>query len=124
MGDRIAILREGGRLAQYATPAELLARPADDFVAAFVGTDRALKRLALCTLADLELIAANGARPNGHRVGLRTNVRDALSLMLAAGGGPLTVVDDGDRVAGLVTMDLIGGVLVDAVPEPPGREAE
>ena len=33
MGDRIAILREGGRLAQYATPAELLARPADDFVA-------------------------------------------------------------------------------------------
>ncbi len=124
MGDRIAILREGGRLAQYATPAELLARPADDFVASFVGADRALKRLALSTLADLELIAPNGARTNGHRVGLGTNVRDALSLMLAAGGGPLTVVDDGDRVAGLVTMELIGGVLVDAVPEPPRRAGE
>ena len=47
MGDRIAILREGGRLAQYATPAELLMAPADDFVEDFVGADRALKRLAL-----------------------------------------------------------------------------
>ena len=40
MGDRIAILREGGVLAQYAPPDELLAAPADDFVAQFVGVDR------------------------------------------------------------------------------------
>ncbi|MEA2297628.1 MAG: osmoprotectant transport system ATP-binding protein [Solirubrobacteraceae bacterium] len=114
MGDRIAILREGGHLAQYATPAEILARPADDFVARFVGVDRALKRLALSTLADLELVAPNGAaRANGHRVPLATNVRDALSLMLAAGGGPLTVVDDAEKVAGLVTIDLLGRLLAD-----------
>jgi osmoprotectant transport system ATP-binding protein len=123
MGDRIAILRKGGRLAQYATPAELLAHPADDFVAQFVGADRALKRLALSTVADLELIAPNGTRPSGERVGLQTNVRDALSVMLAAGGGPLTVVDDGDRVAGLVTMELIGRVLAEA-PGPNGRAAD
>ncbi|MGI8802332.1 MAG: ABC transporter ATP-binding protein [Solirubrobacteraceae bacterium] len=121
MGDRIAILREGGQLAQYATPTELLARPADDFVAQFVGADRALKRLALSTLADLRLIAPNGTPANGHRVALRTNVRDALSLMLAAGGGPLTVVDDADRVRGLVTIDLVGRMLADAEPEPTGR---
>jgi osmoprotectant transport system ATP-binding protein len=55
MGDRIAILREGGILAQYATPAELLMAPADGFVEDFVGADRALKRLALLRVADIDL---------------------------------------------------------------------
>jgi osmoprotectant transport system ATP-binding protein len=55
MGDRIAILREGGVLAQYATPAELLMSPADDFVEDFVGADRALKRLALMRVRDVDL---------------------------------------------------------------------
>src|SRR6202035_5858999 len=50
MGNRIAILREGGVLAQYDTPREILTLPADDFVARFVGADRGLKRLALSTL--------------------------------------------------------------------------
>jgi osmoprotectant transport system ATP-binding protein len=54
MGDRIAVLREG-RLAQYATPAELLMAPADDFVEDFVGADRALKRLALMRVSDIDL---------------------------------------------------------------------
>src|SRR4051794_35275856 len=57
MGDRVAIMREGGRLAQYGPPEEILSRPADDFVAQFVGSDRALKRLALARLGDLELSA-------------------------------------------------------------------
>ena len=47
MGDRIAILQVGGKLAQYAPPAELLLNPANPFVEDFVGADRALKRLAL-----------------------------------------------------------------------------
>ena len=55
MGDRIAVLREGGRVAQYATPAELLMAPADDFVEDFVGADRALKRLALLRVSDIDL---------------------------------------------------------------------
>ena len=55
MGDRIAILRKGGHLAQYATPAELLMAPADDFVEDFVGADRALKRLALMRVRDINL---------------------------------------------------------------------
>jgi osmoprotectant transport system ATP-binding protein len=55
MGDRIAILKEGGHLAQYATPAELLMAPADGFVEDFVGADRALKRLALLRVADIDL---------------------------------------------------------------------
>jgi osmoprotectant transport system ATP-binding protein len=55
MGDRIAILKQGGRLAQYATPAELLMSPADGFVEDFVGADRALKRLALMRVRDIDL---------------------------------------------------------------------
>ena len=55
MGDRIAVLREGGRVAQYATPAELLMAPADGFVEDFVGADRALKRLALMRVRDIDL---------------------------------------------------------------------
>ena len=55
MGDRIAVLREGGHLAQYATPAELLMAPADEFVEDFVGADRALKRLALMRVSDIDL---------------------------------------------------------------------
>ena len=55
MGDRVAVLREGGVLAQYASPAELLTRPASEFVARFVGADRGLKRLALVTVADVAL---------------------------------------------------------------------
>ncbi len=55
MGDRIAILREGGVLAQYDTPREILTHPADEFVARFVGADRGLKRLALTKVAELKL---------------------------------------------------------------------
>jgi osmoprotectant transport system ATP-binding protein len=55
MGDRIAVMREGGRVEQYATPAELLMAPATEFVEDFVGADRALKRLALMRVADIDL---------------------------------------------------------------------
>ena len=55
MGDRIAVMREGGKVAQYATPAELLMSPADEFVEDFVGADRALKRLALMRVSDIDL---------------------------------------------------------------------
>ncbi|HEV2857767.1 MAG TPA: ATP-binding cassette domain-containing protein [Solirubrobacterales bacterium] len=55
LGDRIAVMREGGRVEQYATPAELLMAPATEFVEDFVGADRALKRLALMRVADIDL---------------------------------------------------------------------
>jgi osmoprotectant transport system ATP-binding protein len=113
MGDRIAILRQGGHLAQYDTPAEILTNPADDFVAEFVGADRALKRLGLATLRDVELVAPNGLRPGADRIAITATVRDALSQLLAAGGRPLTVVDEDDHVSGLVTLELLGGVLTD-----------
>src|SRR3954451_20949227 len=66
MGNRICLLRQGGKLAQYDTPEAILANPADDFVAEFVGADRGLKRLALRRVSDVELLPAdeNGALPS------------------------------------------------------------
>ena len=55
LGDRIAIMREGGYLAQYDTPAEILGNPASPFVADFVGADRALKRLKVTGFEDGDL---------------------------------------------------------------------
>jgi len=110
MGDRIAILREGGRLAQYDTPAEILMNPADEFVAAFVGADRALKRLGLETLAEVELLAADGSAVAGT-VSRDSTVRDALSQLLAQGGRPLRVVDERGREVGRVNLELFAEVL-------------
>jgi osmoprotectant transport system ATP-binding protein len=59
MGDRIAIMREGGVLVQYDTPDRILAEPKDEFVARFVGLDRGLKRLSLSNLSDLSLEEAD-----------------------------------------------------------------
>jgi osmoprotectant transport system ATP-binding protein len=71
LGDKIAILKEGGRLAQYGRPVDILARPADDFVADFVGRERTLKRLALITADSLEVTAGNPVDPDAdaERVG-------------------------------------------------------
>jgi osmoprotectant transport system ATP-binding protein len=112
LGDRIAILREGGTLAQYDTPAEILTAPADEFVAQFVGADRALKRLGLETLAGVELVELSGIDVGDRRVSITTTVRDALSQVLAAGGAPLAVVD-GEETVGAVTLELFGGLLRD-----------
>ena len=52
LGDRIAVLAEGGRLMQYAPPAELLSKPASPTVREFVGTDRGIRRLAVTPVRD------------------------------------------------------------------------
>ena len=100
VGDRIAILREGGVLAQYDTPQTILREPADDFVARFVGADRALKALALRTLAELDLRPA----ADGPRAPRETTLRDALALLVAEHAQTLAVTD-GDTVLGSVTRD-------------------
>jgi osmoprotectant transport system ATP-binding protein len=113
MGDRIAILREGGVLAQYDTPASILSHPADEFVAQFVGADRALKRLSLWTVSDLDLIPPDGTVDAlaAKRVSPQTSARDALSMLLSSNGEPLLVVDGGDGVAGFVTLELLERLL-------------
>jgi osmoprotectant transport system ATP-binding protein len=99
MGDRIAILREGGRLAQYATPAELLMAPADGFVEDFVGADRALKRLALMRVADIDLWEAPLAFPGQATSEVRAKLEGAevpYALVVDAERRPLGWLSDAD----------------------------
>ena len=110
MGDRIAILAEGGRLAQYDTPDQILAEPANEFVARFVGNDRGLKRLSLATLEDLELEPiTNGA--SGPRAPVQTSLRDALSIMLTNRNEPLVATDEQGEPVGLATVDAVSAAL-------------
>jgi len=110
MGDRIAILRPGGRLAQYDTPEAILAGPADDFVADFVGADRGLKRLSLTRLDELPLQPLDGAR--GPMLAGSTTLRDALSTMLSEGSRTVVVVDGDGAPRGSITLDALAERLV------------
>jgi osmoprotectant transport system ATP-binding protein len=110
MGDHIAILAEGGHLAQYDTPDRILAEPANEFVARFVGNDRGLKRLSLATLEDLELEPiTNGA--SGPSAPVETSLRDALSMMLSQRGEPLVALDGAGEPVGLATVDAVSRAL-------------
>jgi osmoprotectant transport system ATP-binding protein len=172
MGNRIAVLRRGGILAQYDTPSAILANPASDFVERFVGADRGLKRLSLARVRELELLepvlvrsgeeraearrrldrldqvehallvdaddrplgwihagdlAGSGpvdpelATPGAPTVQHETTLRDALSVLLASSVQLGVVVDERDRVLGLVSVDAIGERMRAPVESPPGR---
>ncbi len=112
MGDRMAIMRDGGHLAQYGTPEQILARPADDFVARFVGADRGLKRLSLTTLGELDLPACNGHRPR-LRLPATMSARDALSALLTDGGSDALVVAEDGTALGVASIAVLGRVLAD-----------
>jgi osmoprotectant transport system ATP-binding protein len=117
LGDRIAILREGGVLAQYDTPDAILASPADDFVARFVGADRGLKRLALRRLDEIDLDPAEGADEAELRLQASTTLRDALSQLLTAGERQCLVVDAAGNVVGVLTIDHVSALLSAREPE-------
>jgi osmoprotectant transport system ATP-binding protein len=109
MGDRIAVLRHGGDLAQFATPAELLMHPADEFVEQFVGADRALKRLSLMRVRELDLrvLLPDNERNGQVRIADDTPVRDALAELLQSGRPEGIVVDAEGRERGVISIELI-----------------
>jgi osmoprotectant transport system ATP-binding protein len=90
MGDRIAILREGSEIAQYDTPENVLAAPADDFVREFIGGRAALRRLNLAKLAR-EHLSAWPALDSDQPV---ATARE----QLLASGAPAVLVLDGHSV--------------------------
>jgi osmoprotectant transport system ATP-binding protein len=93
MGDRIAVMQVGGKLAQYAPPAELLMSPASQFVEDFVGADRALKRLALQRVRDIDLWSVATCRVGEPTAEVRKRLADAdLDIPL--------LVDERQRPAG------------------------
>jgi osmoprotectant transport system ATP-binding protein len=110
MGDRIAILAQGGVLAQYDTPDAILAQPADDFVVRFIGEDRALRRLALLRVGELELDGAADA--DGLPVASAgMNARNALALMLESRASAVRVVGDDGTTRGVLRLDRLQELL-------------
>ena len=102
LGDRIAVLSQGGKLEQADSPADLLGRPASSFVREFVGADRGIRRLAVTPVTRdmLEpLTADDDAHPAAE---LGTSLYDAFATMLVTNSDYLRLTDGGKPV-GLLT---------------------
>ncbi|MCT7356239.1 ABC transporter ATP-binding protein [Streptomyces sp. 15-116A] len=119
LGTMVAVLREGGRLAQYAPPAELLSAPADGFVEDFLGADRGIRRLSFFPSATLEL-TTDAVIP-----------ADAGAERVAASGAPHLLVTDADgrplgwtdrRAASAGTIDT-GQLVPHGRPFVPGTDS-
>ena len=113
MGDVVAVMQQGGILAQFAPPAEILSNPASDFVARFVGADRGLKRLSLTRVRDLELPMPVTARPGERAHEARQRVRESDFPYLL-------LVDEEQRPLGWILLDRIplGGTLDTSLATP------
>jgi osmoprotectant transport system ATP-binding protein len=120
MGDRIAVMREGGRVEQYATPAELLMAPATEFVGDFVGADRALKRLALMRVSDINLWEA----PLAHVGQSTAEVRAKLASPEVEVPYPLLVDSERRPLGWLTGRDLAADVVPRQADAPLGPVLE
>jgi len=106
LGDRIAIFGEGSRLAQFATPLEILSAPADDYVRSFVGSGAAIRRLGLLRVAD---IPGGGTPPSDGAVRVTEDhtVYAALEKMLESGTDRMVVGGNGRGERSLTLRDLL-----------------
>ncbi len=107
LGDRIAILREGGVLEQVGSPSEVLAAPASPFVADFVGADRGLKRLAVTGIDPTKL--ERPPQQNAEslpEVPATSTLKDALSQLLLSDRG-MVAVRDGEQLRGVLTAEAL-----------------
>jgi osmoprotectant transport system ATP-binding protein len=102
MGDRIAILKEGGVLQQYDTPARVLAEPATPFVAEFLGPDRGQKRLSVVHIDPGRLEKATMYRTDAQ-VPVDAMLADALSAMLLHDTDRVKVNRNGE-IVGVLTL--------------------
>jgi len=106
IGDKIAVLQTGGKLAQFATPGELLMYPNGQFVEDFVGADRALKRLALQRVRDIDLWTAATVRVGEPVAEAKTKIADSdISIAL--------LVDDDRRPVGWLSDAALAGERVE-----------
>ncbi|HST49451.1 ABC transporter ATP-binding protein [Jatrophihabitans sp.] len=120
LGDQVAVLRVGGRLAQLAAPAQLLSEPADAFVASFVGRDRGYRALGFTPAHKLVLHDEPTIRVGSSLAG--AEAADGWLLAVDEQGAPqgwLRLAGPGSGgagAAGTVTEDLLhrGGTVAGA----------
>src|SRR5215831_8861239 len=111
MADRIAIFHSG-RLVQFAAPDEMLAHPADAFVASFVGSDRTLKRLRLTRVREVMTGADDGpGDTNVPTVPADDDLRSVVALFLEFDTESLRCIDAAGRVVGIVKRSAVAARL-------------
>jgi osmoprotectant transport system ATP-binding protein len=146
LGDRIAIMREGGEVAQYGPPDALLAQPSDDFVASFIGDTRGLKLLSLRSASDVPttevgdggldgwvLTTGDDGRPLTWRptsgegretpveaVGPKGSMRDLIDSAVASPSRAAVRVDEDGKLVGAVPFS----TLTEHLPTPQEIAAE
>ncbi|MFB1097617.1 MULTISPECIES: ABC transporter ATP-binding protein [Terribacillus] len=109
MADKIALLK-GGKMMQYAEPAKMLNKPANSFVAEFVGQDRVLKSMSLYTvkdLADAITLKPVMESPDSQDINENLSLRVAISKILNQEADQLIVENDNGTRKGSITLDLI-----------------
>ncbi len=105
LGDRIAVMREGGYLEQYGTPTEVLGKPVNDFVADFVGADRLLKLMAV-TQMDPGVVRPRDPSDDGLPViSDAATLREAAVALLASPTGRGRVTDETGEPVGTIDFD-------------------
>ncbi len=119
LGTMVAVMRTGGRLAQFAPPAELLSNPADDFVEDFLGADRGIRRLSFFPSAGLELTNDRVVRVDATAEQLAAPGAAHL-LVTDAAGRPLGWAEPRDLTAGDVAVE---GLLPYGRPFVPGTDS-
>jgi len=105
LGDRIAVLSDGGRLEQYDPPGALLRAPANTFVRDFIGADRGIKRLSVSPIVTAELQPASTVDDlaAGPAVPATATLREALAALLDGGTGWVAVRDGDGTALGVLT---------------------
>lgn len=118
LGDRVAVFATGGRLAQFDTPARLLGRPADDFVADFVGSTTGLRRLQVIPLDLAHVEPLDGVRAGdlGAAVDADCTLGEALAVLLRDDRG-MVGVKQGAQFVGVLTPNGIHRALRAALAE-------
>ncbi|MBJ6132370.1 ABC transporter ATP-binding protein [Ochrobactrum sp. Q0168] len=101
LGDHIAVM-DDGKLLQYGPPAEILARPATEFVERLVGTGE--RPFRLLSLTDLKTVLQPG-EASGEAMPVSASQRDALAELLWSGRKALPVLDADGRPLGRVTLE-------------------
>ncbi len=117
MGDRVAVFAVGGRLAQYGTPAELLGKPADEFVEDFVGATRGLRRLTVTEIDPEHLEPLDGIAVGdlAAAIDVGATLEEALAVMLRD-DRPMVGVKRGAEFVGVLTPNGVHQALRASLP--------
>jgi osmoprotectant transport system ATP-binding protein len=110
LGDRIAVLSDKSKIEQFDTPATILAKPTNDYVASFIGRGAALKRLALIRVDEAKLGPARDASGT-LTVAATDSLRDALDLLVLSGSPAIGVTGAEGTVTASITVDRISATL-------------